>query len=105
MGLLTTTVQLVFWFGNMMHVGCGIIQGNVRCTDNGRTPSFQSSDLEVICARLLLDYFESFWTILKGNVCYVNHLRMQTMETPIWVIGSTSKGRDTWRCERGFAKL
>ena len=30
---------------------------------------------------------------IYGNVCYANHLRMQIMETPIWVIGSTSKGR------------
>ena len=28
----------------------------------------------------------------KGNVCYANHLCMQTMETPIWTMGSTFKG-------------
>ena len=29
--------------------------------------------------------------LLKGNICYANHLRMQTMETPIWTTGSRSK--------------
>ena len=55
-----------------MHVGCGIIQGNVRCTDNGRTPSFQSSDLELICVRLLLDYFERQHMLCKPP-SYVNY--------------------------------
>ena len=29
----------------------------------------------------------------EGNVCYANHLRMQTMKTPIWTTGSRSKGQ------------
>ena len=41
----------------------------------------------------------------KGNVCYANHLRMQTMETPIWAIGSTSKGRGARAWKGGFAKV
>ena len=40
-----------------------------------------------------------------GNVCHANHLRMQTIETPIWVIGSTSKGRGAGAWEVGFAKV
>ena len=34
----------------------------------------------------------SFMGLSKGNVCYANHLRMQTMETPIWTTGSRSGG-------------
>ena len=41
--------------------------------------------------------------LFVGNVCYANHLHMETMETPIWTTGSRSKGGRRGS-ERGICK-
>jgi len=42
---------------------------------------------------------------ISYDVYYTNHLRMQTMETPIWTIESTSKRRSAGVWKGGFAKV
>ena len=44
----------------------------------------------------LIALVHSLYCFVFGNVCYANHLRMQTIETLIWTIRSTSKGHGGW---------